>query len=93
MLNVPLIKFAVQTLGSVSAAKVVGDIVRNNTVATTVAEKVMVNVGSLVIGSMVMDAASKHLEEVWQSVQGNVRFEIKRVNDDAEGNAEDKGPK
>lgn len=64
----PVAKLAVNVIASVGVSKVVNDFVRNNTTTETTADAVKVAVGSLVIGSIVADAASKHVNERMNNV-------------------------
>jgi len=59
----PIAKLAVQALTTISVSSVVRDVIRNNTVAVTVFDQVKVTVGSLVVGSIVNDYATKHVNE------------------------------
>lgn len=61
--SLPVIKLAVQLVSSVGVSKVVHDIIRLNTTAETTADVVKVIAGSVVIGSMVADHASKHVND------------------------------
>lgn len=58
-----LTRFAINALASLGVAKVVGDIIKNNTVALTTTQKILVNSGGLVLGSMIVDQASNHVNE------------------------------
>lgn len=88
MLNVRVFKFAVQTLGSLGCAKVVSDIIKNNTVATNLVEKVLINSGSLVFGSLVMDLSTRHINEIWASVS----TQIEEAKEEAEKEKKQSGP-
>lgn len=56
-------RLAVQILASVGVSKVVNDVIVNNTNIQTTADAVKVWSGSVVIGSMVAEQASKHVNE------------------------------
>jgi hypothetical protein len=58
-----MIRLGAQIVASVGVSKVVNDIITNNTVVTTTMDAVRVWAGSLVIGSMVADAASQHVDK------------------------------
>lgn len=59
----PIAKLAVNLISSVGVSKVVNDIIRNNTNVATTADAVKVAAGSLVLGSMIADHASKHVND------------------------------
>lgn len=54
-------RFAVQILASVGVSKVVNDVIVSNTNIQTTADAVKVWSGSVVIGSMIAEQASKHV--------------------------------
>lgn len=62
MLNLGTIKFAVHVIASLGVSKVVNDIIVNNTTVVTTIDQVRVAAGSLVIGSMLADTMSKHVD-------------------------------
>lgn len=59
---VPLAKLAVQTVSGFGVSKILGDIVKNNVSIMTPAQAVSVKVGSFVLGSMLWEASSNHIE-------------------------------
>jgi hypothetical protein len=59
----PVAKLAVHLIASVGVSKVINDIITNNTRVETAADAVKVWTGSIVIGSMVAEVASKHVNE------------------------------
>lgn len=63
----PIAKLAVQLVSSVGVSKVVNDIIRNNTNVVTTADAVKVAAGSLVIGSMIAEHASEHVNNRMES--------------------------
>lgn len=58
----PVAKFAVQLVANIGVSKIVRDIVTNNVVITTAAQKVTVGVGTFVLGSMIVEQATGHIE-------------------------------
>ena len=64
----PIAKLATHVVASVGVSKVVGDVIKNNTVVQTTADAVRVWTGSIVIGSLVAEAASKHVNERMDAV-------------------------
>lgn len=65
MSNVALLKGAVHIVGALGVQKVVSDIIKNNTVVVSTADKVLVSAGSLVLGSMIGEQTSKHIAHVF----------------------------
>ena len=58
----PLAKFAAQAVTGLGVSKILGDIINNNVAITTTVQKVTVKVGSFVLGSMLVEATSKHID-------------------------------
>lgn len=54
-------KMAINFVAGASVSKVVNDVIRNNTTVETTWDAAEVWMGSVVIGSMVADAGSKHV--------------------------------
>jgi uncharacterized membrane protein YqgA involved in biofilm formation len=63
MISVPLAKTAVHLISGLGVSKVVYSVIRNNATVVTTLDRVQVTIGSLVIGSMVGQQASKHVDE------------------------------
>ena len=61
--QIGITKLAVNVIASASVWKVVNDVIRNNVAIETTADVIKVWTGSLVLGSMVADQASKHVNE------------------------------
>lgn len=59
----PIIRLAVQLFASVGVSKVVNDIIRSNTRIETTADVLKVWSGSVVLGSMIADHASQHVNQ------------------------------
>ncbi len=66
--TLPVVKLAVQFVSSVGVSKVVHDIIKLNTNAETTADAVKVLTGSIVIGSMIAEHASKHVNDRMDAV-------------------------
>lgn len=60
----PVAKLAAQVVAGLGISKIVGGIVANNVSIVTTAEKVMVHAGSAVLGSMLVQQSSNHIEQV-----------------------------
>lgn len=63
MISVPLARTAVHLISGLGVSKVVYGVIRNNVPVVTTLDRVQVTIGSLVIGSMVGQQASKHVDE------------------------------
>lgn len=61
--NAPLFKLVTQLFASVGVSKVLNDTIVNNTNIQTSADAVKVWCGSIVLGSMLVDSAVKHVDE------------------------------
>jgi hypothetical protein len=62
--NLAIAKLGVQLATSLGVAKIVGDIIKNNVTVVTTVQKVTVTTASLVLGSMIVDQTSSHIETV-----------------------------
>lgn len=62
MISLPLIKLATQLTAGMGASKILGDIIRNNVAVTTPAQALCVKVGGFVLGSMLVEQTSNHIE-------------------------------
>lgn len=60
--QLPLIKLATQVAAGMGVSKIVSDIVRNNVPVVTTAQAVTVKVGTFVLGSMLVEQTSNHIE-------------------------------
>ncbi len=61
-------RLAVHLISSVGVSKIVNDVIKNNVNIVTTADAIKVTAGSLVIGSMVAENASKHVNDRIDSV-------------------------
>ena len=59
----PFVKLAVHVVSSVGVSKIVNDVIQNNVAVVTTADAVKVIAGSIVIGSMVAEKASNHVND------------------------------
>jgi hypothetical protein len=66
--GLPVAKLAVHLVASLGVTKVLNDVIRNNTTVVTTADAVKTAVGSLVLGSMVVEKASDHVNRQWDGV-------------------------
>lgn len=60
--QLPLIKLATQVAAGMGVSKIVSDIVRNNVPVVTTAQAISVKVGTFVLGSMLVEQSSNHIE-------------------------------
>lgn len=60
-------KLTVKLGASIGTSKVVNDIIKSNTNPATAAEQAQVVVGAVVLGSMIGDASSKHVNSKLES--------------------------
>lgn len=56
-----LTRLAINAVSCLGVGKVVADIVKNNTVALTTSQKILVNAGGVVLGSMIVEQATNHV--------------------------------
>lgn len=61
--KIAVIRFAVHLVSSVGVSKVINDVIRNNTTIQTPTDAVRVWTGSIVIGSLIAEHASKHVND------------------------------
>jgi len=59
----PYAKLGAQIVAGLGVGKIVGDIIRNNVVVVTTFQKVTVTTGSFVLGSMLVDQSTRHVEK------------------------------
>ena len=59
----PAIKLATQVVAGLGVSKILGDVIRNNVVIATKTQAVTVRVGTFVLGSMLWDQSSNHIEK------------------------------
>jgi len=57
------VKLGAHILGALGVTKIVGDIITRNTIVETTFDLIRVRCGSLVIGSLVAEHASQHVED------------------------------
>ena len=70
-----LIIKGVKLVAALGVTKVITDVVKVNTVTETMAQKVMVNIGGFVLGSMIMEHASKHVDSAIKAISENINEE------------------
>jgi hypothetical protein len=78
--QINLLKLATNVVASASVWKVVNDVIRHNVSVQTTADQVKVWTGSMIIGSMVADQASQHVNKNFDKAVEwleNRRFQVK----------------
>ena len=60
----PAAKLATQFVAGVGVGKIVAGIIKNNVPVITTVEKVVVGTGSFVLGSMLVEQTSNHIEKM-----------------------------
>lgn len=76
-MNFGTIKLSAHILAALGVTKVVGDIVTRNAIVNTTFDVIRIRCGSIVIGSLVAEHASQHVEErlnqvyAWYTKNGN----------------------
>ncbi len=63
MSHLQIAKGVIHIVSMAGVTKLVSDVIKNNTVVLTTFDKVLINTGSLVVGSMIGHAASNHVTE------------------------------
>ena len=67
MFSTPAVKLTINIVSSLGVSKVVGDIIRNNTTVLTTSQRLLVNTGGLVLGSMIVEQAIDHVNRTIDS--------------------------
>lgn len=79
----------VKLVAALGVTKVVTDIVKTNTVTETMIQKVMVNVGGFVLGSMIMDQTSKHVNDAIGTITDQIKEAKQKDNNEPESSEKD----
>jgi uncharacterized protein YacL len=82
----------VKLIAALGVSKVISDVVRVNAINTNVASKVMSNIGGLVLGSMVMDHASKHVDETIKGITEKIEEEKQKKDNELKVVQPEEGP-
>jgi hypothetical protein len=56
------VKLAINIVGSLGVGKILSDVVKNNTTIVTPLDKLLVNSGTLVLGTMIGQKAKEHVD-------------------------------
>jgi hypothetical protein len=68
VISIPAIKLGTQIVAGLGVSKIAGDIIRNNVVVMTRFQAVSVKVGTFVIGSILVEQSSNHIERVTNEI-------------------------
>jgi hypothetical protein len=68
MSYVPMVKLSAQFVAGLGVSKILTDVVKNNVSVLTTADAVKVWAGSLVLGSMMVEQSSNHIERITSEV-------------------------
>jgi hypothetical protein len=83
MLNyLPVAKLSVQFVAGLGVSKILADIVKNNVNVVTTADAVKVWTGSFVLGSIIIEQSSNHIERVASDVAA--ALEKRKADKDSE---------
>lgn len=61
-LPIPAVKLVTQVVAGLGVGRIVSSIVRNNVSVISTFDKVVVNTGGFVLGSMIVEQANNHIE-------------------------------
>jgi hypothetical protein len=64
MSYLPVAKLTAQVVAGLGVSKILGDIIKNNVAITTTVQAVTVKTGSFVLGSMLWEQSSNHIERL-----------------------------
>ncbi len=68
MFSLTTTKLAVNVVSALGVSKVVGDIIKNNVTVVTTSQKLLVQAGGFVLGSMIVDHAVAHVNKMFDEV-------------------------
>jgi hypothetical protein len=68
MSYLPVAKLSAQFVAGLGVSKIIADIINNNVQIATTVQAVTVKVGSIVLGSMMVEQSSNHIERVTNEV-------------------------
>ena len=62
-----LVKMGAHIASAFGVGKVIGDVIKHNTTVVTTLDKILVNTGGFVLGSMVTEVAARHVNHLIDS--------------------------
>ena len=78
----PIGRLAAQVIAGFGVSKIVSGIIQNNVVISTTAQAVAVKTGGFILGSMLIDQSSKHIEDMITEAQATIeKFKNKDTED------------
>lgn len=80
MSTLTIVKAGVHIVSAFGVTKVLSDIVKHNTTIVTTTDKVLVQAGTVVLGSMIGQQAAKHVSEQIETV---IEWHAHRGEEDA----------
>lgn len=76
----PVAKLAAQFVAGLGVSKILSGIIQNNVTIVTTADKVLVTAGNIVLGSMLVEQTSNHIERTTNEIV--TWFEGKKTEND-----------
>ena len=76
----PVAKLGAQLVAGLGVSKILADVIKNNVSVVTTAQAITVKAGGFVLGSMLVEQSSKHIEQVANDV--NAWFEKRNAKDE-----------
>lgn len=73
-----LAKIGAQLVAGAGVAKILSGVVKNNVVIATPVQKALVNVGTFVLGSMLFEQSSNHIERTVDNLTSNIKIKIEK---------------
>lgn len=89
-MSAALLVKGVKIVAALGVTKVITDVIKVNTVAETMVQKVAVNIGGFVLGSMIMDKASEHVNAAIKAITENIEEAKAEAEDDESTEVEKK---
>lgn len=90
MSGLTVAKLAVNIVSSLGVSKILSDVIKNNTTVVTTVDRILVNAGSLVLGTMVVGKASDHVNATMDGAINKIRKS--KEESEIEVNKEDEEP-
>jgi hypothetical protein len=87
-MNSEVVKLGIHIVSSLGVSKVISEVIANNTVIESTADKVLVKTGTLVLGTMIGGHAKNHVNDVIDKATN--MFKSKEDKDDENNDDENK---
>lgn len=75
-------KLAVNIVSALGVSKIVGEIVKNNVTVITTGQKIIVNTGSFVLGSMLVEHACNHVNKTFDELVAMRKDVVEVIEED-----------